>query len=143
MALPGLIGVLLVGLALRLFYLLRASPFVDEYSTLMAVEGVLAHGIPFLPTGFFYGHDILYSYAATGAALLWPDNLVAVRALSLLASVGTIALTYVAGQRLFSWLAGLLSAAFVALSPLGVLWGARARAYALEQLLTLVAFWLF
>ena len=134
---------MLVGLALRLTYLLGASPFVDEYSSLMAVKGILAHGIPLLPAGFFYGHDILFSYAATGASLFWPDDLVAVRAMSLLASLGTMVLAYAIGQRLFSWKAGLLSAAFLAISPPGVLWGARARGYALEQFLALAAFWLF
>jgi hypothetical protein len=139
----GLVIVLLIGLALRLVYLLRASPFVDEYSTLMAVQGILAHGVPLLPSGFFYGHDPLYSYAATGAALLWLDDLTIVRFLSLVASLGAVVLTYGMGHRLFSTWAGLLAAAFLALSPEAVLWGARARAYALEQLLALVAFWLF
>jgi hypothetical protein len=139
----GLAVVLLAGLTLRLIYLLRASPFVDEYSTLLAVQGIIRRGAPFLPTGFFYGHDPLYSYAATGAAVLWPDDLVAVRVLSLLASVGAIGLTYWIGKSLFSTRAGLLAAAFLALSPGAVLWGARGRAYALELLLTLIAFWLF
>jgi 4-amino-4-deoxy-L-arabinose transferase-like glycosyltransferase len=139
----GLLFVLLIGLALRLFYLLRASPFVDEYSTLMAVQGILAHGIPVLPSGFFYGSDLLYSYAATAAAMVWSDHLLVVRLLSLLVSLGAVILTFLAGRSLFSARAGLLAAGFLALSPEAVLWGARARAYALEQLLALVAFWLF
>jgi len=142
-ALLGLLVVLLVGLGLRLAYLLGASPFADEYSSVIAARGILSQGLPLLPSGFFYGHDVLFSYAAAGAAFLGPDDLIAVRVLSLLASLGSIALTYVAGRRLFSWRAGLLAAALVALSPVGVLWGARARAYALEQFLTLVAFLLF
>jgi 4-amino-4-deoxy-L-arabinose transferase-like glycosyltransferase len=139
----GLLFVLLIGLALRLFYLLRASPFVDEYSTLMAVQGILAHGIPVLPSGFFYGSDLLYSYVAAAAAMLWSGHLVAVRLLSLLASLGAVILTFWAGRGLFSARAGLLSAGFLALSPEAVLWGARGRAYALEQLVALGAFWLF
>lgn len=142
-ALLGLMVVLLAGLSLRLLYLLRASPFVDEYSTLLAVQGILRRGAPFLPTGFFYGHDPLYSYIATGAAALFPDDLMAVRLLSLFASLGAIALTYRIGRRLFSMQAGLLAAALLALSPGAVLWGGRGRAYALETLLALVAFWLF
>ena len=142
-ALLGLLVVLLVGLGLRLAYLLGASPFADEYSSVIAARGILSQGLPLLPSGFFYGHDVLFSYAAAGAALLGPDDLMAVRVLSLLASLGTIILAYVVSQQLFSWRAGLLAAALAALSPAGVLWGARARAYALEQFLTLVAFWLF
>jgi 4-amino-4-deoxy-L-arabinose transferase-like glycosyltransferase len=142
-ALLGFVVVFLAGLALRLIYLLRASPFVDEYSTLMAAQGILAGGVPLLPSGFFYGHDPLYSYVAAGAALLWSDDLLAVRTLSLLASLAAVALSYRMGRRLVSPLAGLLAAAFLALSPEAVLWGARARAYALEQFLALLAFWLF
>jgi 4-amino-4-deoxy-L-arabinose transferase-like glycosyltransferase len=141
----GLLIVLLIGLGLRLVYVLNASPFVDEYSTLMAVQGILAQGVPILPAGFFYGHDVLFSYAAAGAALLFrgAGDLLAIRFLSLAASLGTAALAYAAGRRLFSRQAGLLAAALVALSPQGVLWGARARAYALEELMALLAFWLF
>jgi len=142
-ALLGLLVALFAGAALRLRYLLGASPFVDEYSTVMAVRGVLDGGLPLLPTGFFYGHDLLFTYAATFAALLGGDDLMAVRVMSLAASLGAIALAYVIGQRLFSLAAGLLAAALAALSPDGVLWGARARAYALEQFLALAAFWLF
>jgi len=139
----GLVGVLLAGLGLRLSYLLRASPFVDEYSTLLAIQGIRLRGAPYLPSGFFYGQDLLYSYLATGAALLWPDDIVGVRIMSLLASLAATALTYLVGRRLFSTRSGLLASAFVALSPAAVLWGARGRAYALELLLALAAFWFF
>ena len=143
LVLPGLLIILLGGLAVRLLYLLQASPFVDEYSTLMAVQGILAHGIPFLPSGFFYGHDLLYSYAATAAAVLLPGDLLAVRLLSLAASVVAIVLIFVIGRQLFSARAGLMSAALLAWLPAFVLWGARARAYALESSLSLAAFWFF
>lgn len=143
LVLLGLSAVLLASLALRLTYLLRASPFVDEYSTLMAIQGIVSHGVPLLPSGFLYGHDPLYTYAATGAAIFGSDDLVMVRLLSLLALLGAVALTYLIGQRLFSTKAGLLAAAFLALFPEAVLWGARARAYALEQFLALLAFWWF
>ncbi len=142
-ALLGLLFVVLIGLTLRLLYLLRAGPFVDEYSTLMAVQGILAHRIPVLPSGFFQRSDLLYSYAASAAAMVWSGHLVDVRFLSLLASMGTLLLTYWVGRTLFSAPAGLLAAGLLALSPEAVLWGARARAYALEQLLALVGFWLF
>ena len=143
LTLLGLMVVLLTGLSLRLFYLLRASPFVDEYSTLLAVQGILRQGTPLLPSGFFYGNDPLYSYIATGIATLWPDALTAVRFLSLLASLAAIALTYRMGCSLFSIQTGMLAASFLALSPAAVLWGGRGRAYALETLLALIAFWLF
>ena len=139
----GLLFVLLVGLALRLIYLVRVNPSLDEYSSLITIQSIVDHGVPLLPSGLVNGNGILYSYASAATALFWSDRLADVRSLSLLVSLGTIALTFVIGRRLFSARAGLVAAAFLALAPESVLWGARGRAYAMAQALALVAFWLY
>ena len=136
---------LLLGFALRLWYALQAEPFVDEPTTLLVARAIATSGLPTLPSGLFYGNDLPFSYLAGGVvALVGPHlladaQLLALRLLSVAASVLTIGLVYLAGRRFFSPWAGFLAALLLALSPEAVLWGGRARAYALLGLLALSA----
>ena len=162
-----------LGLGLRLVYALHAEPFVDEPTTLLVAQAVANSGQPVLPSGLFYGNDLPYTYLAGLVVLLFGPNLLALRLLSVGASVAAIALTFHAGRRLFSLQAGpasgpqgragpasgpqgragpasgpqgragLWAALLLALAPQEIIWGGRARAYALLGLLALAAAWLF
>jgi 4-amino-4-deoxy-L-arabinose transferase-like glycosyltransferase len=138
---------LAVGFGLRLAYLLNSHPFFDEYTTLLAARRILDVGVPVLPSGLFYEHGLVFSYLAAplvaAAAWLTETNdpvtaLTLARVPSLLLGVAGIALIYRVGARWFSPRAGLIAAALLALSPEGMVWGGRARMYALAQLLALV-----
>jgi 4-amino-4-deoxy-L-arabinose transferase-like glycosyltransferase len=134
-----LAAIVLVGMTLRLIYLLRIYPFIDEYNTMLAIKMILAKGIPLMPSGLFYNHGILFSYiGALFAALLGFSQTVA-RLPSLLISLPTILLLYHAGQRWFSTRVGLGAALLLALCPEAIEWGGRARMYALWQFMTLAA----
>ncbi len=132
-----------VGLALRLTYALHAEPFVDEPTTMLVAQAVARTGVPVLPSGLFYGNDLPFSYLAGALVALFGPHLLAVRLLSVAASIATIALVYTAGRRLFSPQAGLWAALLLALAPQEIVWGSRARAYALLELLVLASAWLF
>jgi len=132
-----------VGLALRLTYALHAEPFVDEPTTMLVAQAVARTGVPVLPSGLFYGNDLPFSYLAGLLVALFGPHLLAVRLLSVAASVATIALAYAAGLRLFSLQAGLWAALLLALAPQEIIWGSRARAYALLELLVLASTWLY
>jgi 4-amino-4-deoxy-L-arabinose transferase-like glycosyltransferase len=142
-ALAAVLLPLLVGLALRLEYALGAEPFVDEPTTLLVAQAVARSGMPNLPSGLFYGNDLPYSYLAGGLVALFGAHLVVLRLLSVAASVLTIGLVSLAGKRLFSPWAGLWAGSLLALNPEAIIWGGRARAYALFGLLVLAAVWLF
>lgn len=135
------------GFGLRLAYLLHSHLFFDEYTTLLAARRILASGAPVLPSGLFYEHGLLFSYLAApfvalagwlGAGSDHPTLFVLARLPSLLVGVACVALLYRVGARWFSTRAGLVAAALLALSPEGMVWGGRARMYALAQLLALV-----
>ena len=135
----GLIVVLLGGAALRLAFLLVSHPHVDEYSTTWAAMNILQKGVPVLPSGFVYLQGLLFSYVdAASIAILGPSEWAA-RLPSLLASVLTIALVFVWGRRAFGPWTGLLAATLTALEPESIVWGGRARMYALQQTLTVLA----
>jgi len=137
LAIPLAIGA--IGLALRGYYLWRATPFVDEPSSLLVAQAILRTGRPVLPSGLFYGHDLPFSYlAALFVAVLGP-HVESIRWLSLLASGLTLGLLFVWGSRRFSPSVGLWAMALWAVIPDAVLWGARGRSYALLQLIVLCA----
>ena len=133
---------LLLGFALRFHYALRAEPFVDEPTTMLVAQAIAGSGVPVLPSGLFYGNDLPFSYLAGGLVALFGPRLEVIRLFSLAASLLTITLVYQAGRRLFSPWAGLWAALLLALSPEAIVWGGRARAYALLELLVFLAAWL-
>lgn len=132
-----------VGLALRLAYALHAEPFVDEPTTMLVAQEIARTGVPLLPSGLLYGNDLPFSYLAGAMVALFGPHLLAVRLLSVTASIATIGLAFAAGRRLFSLQAGLWAALLLALAPQEIAWGSRARAYALLELLVLASAWLF
>ena len=142
-----LLGIVLAGFALRSAYLLNSHPFIDEFTTILAARAILQHGLPVLPSGLFYEHGLLFSYLDTAFVALapWLEPLVGQKALfiaarlpSLLIATVTIPLLYRIGRQTVSPWAGLAAAALLAFSPEGMVWGGRARMYALAQLLVLV-----
>lgn len=123
----------MVGLAAwwRWRYLVHVQPYPDEFVTLLAVRAILERGLPILPSGLFYEHGLLFSYLGAAASALAGFSREAVRAASLLASLGSILLVWHWGGRHLSTLTGLLAAAVLAFAPDAILWGGRARMYSL------------
>lgn len=151
-----LIILILAGLALRLFYLTSSHPFFDEYTTVLAARQILRFGWPLLPSGLFYEHGLLATYLAAPFTALFINQpltewqpaqwgLMLARWPSLLVSVATIPLIFAAARRLLApagpqlaGAVGLLAAGLFALSPEGMVWGGRARMYALATFLVLL-----
>jgi len=136
------VGIVGIGITLRLIYLLRIYPFVDEYNTMLAAKMILDKGVPVMPSGLFYNHGILYSYTAALSAAVLGFSQTALRLPSLIISVPNMLLLYHMGRRWFSARAGLLAALMLVLSPEAITWGGRARMYALWQFMTLASVFL-
>ncbi|TEU21367.1 MAG: hypothetical protein E3J21_01985 [Anaerolineales bacterium] len=131
----SLVAILLLALVLRLINLGGRNLWYDEafavlyaekslatmlYGTVTQVEGAAADVHPL----FFY--SILHAWMrAVG------QSPVAVRALSVLLGVATVAMTYLLARRLFDRRAGLATAAIVAIAPFHVYYSQEARMYAL------------
>jgi len=133
--------VAVVGLAVwwRWRYLVHVQPYPDEFVTLLAVRAILERGLPILPSGLFYEHGLLFSYLGAAASALAGFSREAVRAASLLVSLGSILLIWRWGRRHFSTPTGLLAAAVLAFAPDAILWGGRARMYSLLLVWVLLA----
>ncbi|HEX4913194.1 MAG TPA: hypothetical protein VFV51_04510, partial [Vicinamibacterales bacterium] len=83
----------------------RAGYSVDEEFTEFAVRGILAHGIPLLPSGLLYDRGLAYSYASA---------LINGRLVSLICAALIVVVTFSLVRRHLAagagWLAGLLVA---------------------------------
>lgn len=134
----ALAATLLAGAWLRWRYIAGVQPYPDEFVTLLAVRSILDRGLPVLPSGLFYEHGLLFSYASALAAWLFGFSREVVRLVSLVFGLGSIGLVFYLGRRWFSPLAGLAAAIGLAVAPAAVLWGGRARMYALLQFLVLL-----
>ncbi|GAB4442554.1 MAG: hypothetical protein Kow0031_24660 [Anaerolineae bacterium] len=153
--------IILAGFALRLRYLTTAHPFFDEYTTVLASRQILQHGWPLLPSGLFYEHGLLATYLIAPFTALFINSpieswqpaqwgLMPARWPSLLVSTATIPLIFAVARRAAAGsgygrqaaAAGLIAAGLFAISPEGIVWGARARMYALATLLVLLTVYL-
>jgi 4-amino-4-deoxy-L-arabinose transferase-like glycosyltransferase len=131
-------GVLFLAAWLRWRYIVSVQPYPDEFVTLLAVRMILQKGVPVLPSGLFYEHGLLFSYAGAVGSMLLGFSREAVRATSLLLGILTVLLTWHVGRRWYSPATGLLAATLLAVAPTAVLWGGRARMYTLLQALVLL-----
>jgi 4-amino-4-deoxy-L-arabinose transferase-like glycosyltransferase len=138
-----LIAILVVAFWLRWIYVQGVSLYVDEYITLRAARQILDQGLPLLPTGNFYSHGLLLSYAEAGIMALAGFNPVAARLLVLIVSLLAVALTWWVGRRWFSPPVGLLAAMLLAMTPEAIIWGGRARMYAPLQFFVLLAIFFY
>lgn len=138
-----LLGLVILGLYLRLLYVGRVSLFFDEFITLWAAKNVLARGLPIFPTGDLYSHGLLSTYLEAIFLRVFGLQGALLRLPNVAIGLVTILLAYRVGSRLYSPQAGLLAAAWLATDPQAVIWSGRARMYALLQLLALAAIYLF
>ena len=137
-----LAGLLLLAAWLRWQYIVEVQPYPDEFVTLLAVKMILDKGVPVLPSGLFYEHGLLFSYAGAAASALLGFSRETVRATSLVFGLLTVLLTWHVGRRWYSPPTGPLAATLLAVAPAAVLWGGRARMYALLQFLVLLTLYL-
>ena len=132
------------GLALRLAYLFRVPPFLDEYSSILTGMSILrTGGVPLLPSGVLYPSGSLFSYLEAAMLGLFGFSDIVARLPSLLVSVATLPVLYAVARQMLNRRVALLSVAFLAVMPEAVVWGGRARMYALLQLLVLLAVFFF
>jgi 4-amino-4-deoxy-L-arabinose transferase-like glycosyltransferase len=125
--------------ALRLLYLRRVSPFVDEYISILAMQSIIQRGVPVLPSGLFYGPKaVVHTYLGALAFGFLGSSEFSARFPSVLAGVAGVCCIYRAGRDWFSPSVGLLAATALAWLPSAVEWGGRARMYSQLQLLSLI-----
>jgi 4-amino-4-deoxy-L-arabinose transferase-like glycosyltransferase len=113
----GLLLVLLaLGAWLRLRNLGALGLIVDEGTQALAVQGLLEHGVPRLPSGIVYARSAPFVAVQAAVASLRGLDEVALRLPSVLFGVACIAAVHALARTLFGRRVALVAAAFVALS---------------------------
>lgn len=96
--------------------LTRPGYSVDEEFTVVAVDGIRAHGIPLLPSGLLYDRGIAFSYASWLAGTVTGAELPAYRAISLACAALIVWLTFALIRRLAGPAPALLASVLVVTS---------------------------
>ncbi len=135
----SILSFVLVAFGLRLLYVTRISPYIDEFTSIWAAKLILQKGLPLTPAGAIYHRGILFSYVEALSTSLFGFSKEASRMPSVFIAVVTVPCLYLVGRRMLGDRSGLFAVAFLSFAPQAVVWGARARMYALLQLLALLA----
>ncbi len=88
----------------------------DEGIQALAVQGVLAHGVPKVPSGVVYTRGLPFIYLQAGAAWLWGLDEFSLRLPAVLFGVATIVVAYALGAAVFDRWVGLVMAGLVTFS---------------------------
>lgn len=138
------LGLLLAsGLWLRVRHLDKLGLVVDEGLQMLAVRGILEHGVPQLDSGLTYPRGLPLLYTQAAAAKVFGLNEFSLRLPGALLSVVTILVSYIVGKMLCDRRVGLLTAIVMAYSVWEIELARYARTYSIFQLLYLVSFLCF
>jgi uncharacterized membrane protein len=138
-----LLLIMLIAIPLVTYNLAYDPYWQDELTSYYAAKGVLVHGLPIMPSGFFYTKGELYSYVLALNMLLFGDQNGAPRLFSALEYLACIPALYIAGRYFFDRRVALLATALFAFSPFMLGWGREMRMYQQAQLLTILVVYLF
>jgi hypothetical protein len=133
-----LLALLAVGFWLRVRHLGDLGLVVDEGNQVLAVQGILKHGIPKVDSGRIYSRGIPFLYAEAAAAKLFGLNEFSLRLPGVLFGVAAILAAYLLGRRVFNRPTGLLMAALLTFSVWEIEMSRYARFYTAFQFTYLI-----
>jgi 4-amino-4-deoxy-L-arabinose transferase-like glycosyltransferase len=135
----GLVALLAGAALLRTWLLGSPELFRDEASSWLLARADWAQ---IIPRSFAEPYPPLYPFALKASMGIVGDSPAALRALSVVAGLGLIVVTWLWTRAAVGRMAAFVAAGLVALSPLAIANARDARMYALEALFITVAWWL-
>ena len=129
----GIVAATVIGIWLRLRYLGSLGLVEDEGHQALAVQGVLSHGYPLVPSGRLYTRSLPLIYIQSASSLIFGLSEFALRLPSVLFNLGTVIVTYLLGRKLFGSGIGVAAAAVLMLSVWEIEMSRNARMYAALQ----------
>ncbi|HEX2974187.1 MAG TPA: glycosyltransferase family 39 protein, partial [Tepidisphaeraceae bacterium] len=135
--LAGVIAATVLAMVLRFMAISYHSFWYDEAVTAELIQASYAD--LYRGTARDNGNPPFYWLLAKGWASFFGDSETAMRTLPAFCGILTVPLIALLGRRLISSAAGLLAAVLLAISPLAIELSNEARAYALQELLTVAS----
>ena len=135
----GLALIILAAIALVSYEPMYQPYWQDELTSYFAAKGVLAHGLPFLPSGFLYAKAEFYSDLLALSMLIFGEQNGAPRILSMIEYVASLPIFYYMALSFFhNKKLALLATAMLAFSPSTLLWGYEMRMYEQAQFFAII-----
>jgi 4-amino-4-deoxy-L-arabinose transferase-like glycosyltransferase len=139
----GLVVLIIIAIPLITYNLSYEPYWQDELTSYFAAKGILAHGLPFLPSGFLYAKGELYSYVLALSMVIFGEQNGALRIPSVVEYLVSLPIFYYVGCYFFERRVALLATSMLTLSPYALEWGRQMRMYEQAQLLTILVMYLF
>jgi hypothetical protein len=140
----GLALIILVAIPLISYDPTYQPYWQDELTSYYAAKGVLAHGLPLLPSGFLYAKSELYSDVLALSMLIFGEQNGALRIPTMVAYLASLPIYYYMTLYFFkSRKLALLVTAMLAFSPSDQMWGYEMRMYEQAQFFAIITAFLF
>lgn len=111
----------------------------DELTSYLAAKGVLAHGLPLLPSGFLYAKSEFYSDVLAISMLIFGEQNGALRIPTMLTYLASLPIFYYMSFAFFkNKKLAILATAMLAFSPSDQIWGYEMRMYEQAQFFAIV-----
>jgi len=134
----GLIIIIAVGLITRIASLKAATLWIDEITSLIAIENIINKGIPLLPSGLFYSRGLLFHYFLASFKWLFDLDTNGIRFLVMIVGLGVIFLTYIFIKKISNKNIALISAIIISLLSFEIVWSIQLRFYIFLQFFSLL-----
>jgi hypothetical protein len=139
----GLLLIMLLAIPMICYRLSYEPYWQDELTSYYAAKGILAHGVPVMPSGFLYPKGELYSYLLALSIALFGEQNGMIRLPSVMTYLMSLPLFYLVACYFFERKVALLATAMLAFSPYVLIWGRGVRMYELAQFLVILVMYLF
>ncbi len=139
----GLVVVVVLAIPMVCYSWTYEPYWQDSLTSYYAAKGILAHGLPFLPSGFLYPKAELYSYVLALSIAIFGEQNGALRIPSVIEYLVSLPVFYGIACYFFQRRVALLATAMLALSPYAIRWAGEARMYEQAQLMTIIVMYLF
>ncbi|GHO95667.1 hypothetical protein KSF_057150 [Reticulibacter mediterranei] len=139
----GLLVIMLLATPLIWYHLSYEPYWQDELTSYYAAKGILAHGVPVMPSGFLYPKGELYSYLLALSIALFGEQNGMIRFPSVLTYLASLPLFYLVTRYFFERKIALLATAMLAFSPYVLIWGRGVRMYELAQFMVILVMYMF
>src|SRR3989344_7574307 len=131
----GLVGILILGLFLRLANLENLSLWGDEFITKTVAESLLEHRLPQLPSGIPYYRSIPFIVMSVVSMLIFESKTFAIRFFPAIFGGITIIVTYYLSKIISKKYIAIISSLIIAVNAFMVDWSRQARMYSFLTLM--------
>lgn len=139
----GLVVVVVLAIPMVCYSWTYEPYWQDSLTSYYAAKGILAHGLPFLPSGFLYPKAELYSYVLALSIAIFGEQNGALRIPSVIECLVSLPVFYGVACYFFQRRVALLATAMLAFSPYVLRWAGEVRMYEQAQFMTIIVMYLF